>query len=99
MILKAISPYQLNDYIMASNLENPGLGTVLQHLVTMKMKNISKGLLEAFSNDKIMLNYIQNMQQEIYQFETPEFFVGMSFQECGEILYLYGLEFSATEIL
>lgn len=43
---------------MASNLENPGLGTVLQHLVTMKMKSISKGLLEAFSTDKIMLNYI-----------------------------------------
>jgi hypothetical protein len=44
--LEVISPSQLNNYVMASTLENSGFGTVLQHLLTMKAKNISEDLLK-----------------------------------------------------
>lgn len=29
----------------------------------------------------------------------PEFFIGMSFDECGAMLYLYGLNFSRNETM
>lgn len=85
--------------MMGSALQNPGFSTILQHIVTMKSKNISKTLLETFQNNKFMLRYMQDMQQEIYQFQVTEFYVGMTFSECAEMLYLFGLEFSANEIL
>jgi hypothetical protein len=43
--LEVISPFSLNNFVMASSLENPGFGTILQHLLTMKAKNISEDLL------------------------------------------------------
>ena len=49
--LEVISPFQLNNYVMAASLENPGFGTVLQHLLTMKAKNISEDLLNVTQHD------------------------------------------------
>ena len=46
---------------MSTSLENPGFGTVLQHLLTMKAKNISKELLIASKYDSFMLSYISDM--------------------------------------
>jgi hypothetical protein len=84
---------------MASSLENPGLGTILQHLLTMKAKNISEELLKASQHDSFMLSYIADMQQEIYSLTIPDFFIGMSFKDCAVMLYLYGLEFSMNEVM
>jgi hypothetical protein len=38
-----------------------------------------------------MLRYIIDMQQEVYLFKAPNFFIGMTYRECSLILYLYGL--------
>lgn len=46
-----------------------------------------------------MLSYISNMQQEIYQFQVPDFYVGMTFREVAQMLYLFGLYFSKEEIM
>jgi hypothetical protein len=41
-----------------------------------------------------MLSYIGDMQQEIYSFTPPDFYIGMNFKDVAHMLYLYGLEFS-----
>lgn len=65
----------------------------------MKAKNISEELLKVTKHDQFMLSYIGDMQQEIYSFQCPEFFVGMQFKEVAHMLYMYGLEFSQNEVL
>lgn len=97
--IENISPYQMNHFIMGSSLENAGFSTILQHLITMKSKNISKALLINSQHDQFMLSYIGDMQQEIYSFTCPDFYVGMSFKDAVQMLYLYGLEFSQNEVV
>lgn len=46
---------------MSLSLENFGIGTILQHLLTMKEKNISNSLLEHCEHDQFMLRYISDM--------------------------------------
>jgi hypothetical protein len=46
-----------------------------------------------------MLRYISDMQQEIYSFTCPDFYVGMLFKDVAHMLYLYGLEFNQNEVV
>lgn len=49
--IETISPREMSEFILASSLENPGLGTTLQHLLTMKRKEVSCRIINASYND------------------------------------------------
>lgn len=91
--IEVMSRRQLNEYIMASSLENPGLSATMSHLFTMKSKavkdkdEVSKQALA----DDFLFSYMRDMQSEIYQIEIPDFFVGMTYRKFGQILYFHNL--------
>jgi hypothetical protein len=64
--IENISPRQMNEYLLATSLENPGLSTTLQHLLTMKSKTVSKEILQTATQDQFLFSYISDMQSEIY---------------------------------
>jgi hypothetical protein len=55
---KVITPFELNDYIMASSLQNPGIGTILHHLVTMKSKIIPERVMDLIRDDPFQMSYV-----------------------------------------
>lgn len=63
----------------------------------MKTKVITKQFMDLCHDDKFMLEYIDNMQQEIYQFTVPEFFIGLKFKDCVTMLYIYGVDLSKPD--
>lgn len=54
--------------------------------------------MDLIKDDHFQMSYIHNMQQEVYQFVIPDFYIGLSFKECFQMLYLYGLDLGDEEI-
>jgi hypothetical protein len=77
----------MNEFILASSLENPALNTTLSHIFTMKSKNVGTEILEVAEGDSFLQAYIRDMQNEIYQINIPDFFVGMSFRKLSQLFY------------
>ena len=59
--LETLSRHQLNEFILASSLENPGFGTSLQHLFTMKSKSVNPDVMNVTANDHFLKAYIRDM--------------------------------------
>jgi hypothetical protein len=65
----------------------------------MKSKSFSKEVLFRASADQFLFSYMRDMQSEIYQVQMPDFFVGMSFRKCAQVLYLHCVELQNSEDL
>jgi hypothetical protein len=59
--IEVISRRQLNEFIMASSVENPGLSATLQHVFTMKQKNVSDTIQQLANQDDFLYSYIRDM--------------------------------------
>jgi hypothetical protein len=49
--IETISKKEMNEFILASSLENPALSTTLTHIFTMKAKNVKTEILEIAEAD------------------------------------------------
>lgn len=54
----------------------------------MKAKQIPDSVEHVVQEDPLLKTYQQSMQQEVYQFAIPDFFLGMSFKDYSLFLQL-----------
>ncbi len=88
-----IQERKLNESILAISVQNPGFSTMLNTLLSMKMK-IPPNFVDPNS---LLYPFTQFLSQQICTLKIPDFFIGKTFNEIQIFIYFYQYDYESYQ--